>query len=222
MLRFRTREASRRGTDRVARRPVLSNAPSGDQQAPPSTRREERHGDARQICEFPSDAWLSVWPATLRRPFFAPPPICRAQQYRAPAVIAADPFRPTGSRGRDVDLAVLPDHRSEAWPLVNPCRSELEAGRPKKPTASSQGFFTSCVAIRDHQQLNSHFGVAAHGACCAASRVCLGGGSSCWPPLCLSRSSPDAVTPPSPNLMGRPRRNVRSRSRACPSRFPLG
>ena len=61
---------------------------------------------------------------------------------------------------------------------------------------------------------------AAHGACCAASRVCLGGGLSCWPPLCLSRSSPDAVTPPSPNLMGRPRRDVRSRSRACPSRFP--
>jgi hypothetical protein len=60
---------------------------------------------------------------------------------------------------------------------------------------------------------------AAHGACCAPCRVCLGGGLSCWPPLCLSRSSPDAVTPPSPNLMGRPRRDVRSRLRACPSRF---
>ena len=80
------------------------------------------------------------------------------------------------------------------------------SGTAKNLQLEFSGLLHSCVAIRDHEHETATSVWQRMARVVQTSRVCLGGGSSCWPPLCLSRSSPDAVTPPSPNLMGRPRR----------------
>ncbi len=152
-----------------------------------------------------------------------PPTILRlaapsAEQHRTPAVIPADPFRRLDRGIWILRCCLITEAKRDHW--------STHAGRNWKPDRrrnlrlvrrASPGSVSPFDITTSKQLLRCG---AAHGACCAVSRVCLGGGLSCWPPLCLSRSSPDVVTPPSRNLMGRPRRDVRSRSRACPCRFP--
>ena len=150
-----------------------------------------------------------------RRPFFSRRP--SAEHSSAPQQLS----RPTHSVQVDqgIWIWVLPDHRSETWPLVNPVPVGIGNGTARGTYHLVRMLHVVCR--HSTSPANSYCGVAQRMACVVQSpEVCLGGGSSCWPPLCLSRSSPDAVTPPSPNLIYRPRRGVRSRSRACPSRFP--
>ena len=217
MLRFRTREASRR-------EPIAS--PDGRSSAMHQAETSRHHrqqgvkNDTGTLYRFANsrwDAWLSVWPATLRRPFFASPPICRAQQYRTQQL---SPTTHSVRLDRGIWIlrcCLITEAKRDHWSTRAGRNWKRDRRRNLRLVRRASSGSVSPFDITTSKQL-LRCG-AAHGACCAASRVCLGGGLSCWPPLCLSRSSPDAVTPPSPNLMGRPRRDVRSRSRACPSRF---